>query len=304
MLSYERELESLRPILGDARTDDLLAHDRREVFSLHPELRILAWAGAMLLAAAAGLVLKNNLDRLGPVVLALMMAAAAAACYAFVWWHRERAGLADDYVLLLGALVVSADVAFVESQFHFFGDAWHRHFLILAMFHGITAYVFRSRLVLSLAITATAAWLGVREDPLWQSLDYANRASACAALLLAWRGAHQQFDRERDFAPTLEHFAANIAFAGSIALMTDDDTIIFGCVLMLAIAAAVAVWGVRTRREIFVLYSFIYAVIAVDVLFVDLIDSETLTFPFVILSVIAAIAGLFAIHARVKEWRS
>ena len=307
MLSYEPELEHLRPLLGDASTNALLARDRREVFSLHPELRILAWGGAMLLAAAAGLVLKNNLERIGPLALSLLMAVAAAACYAFVWWRRARAGIVDDYVLMLGALLVSADVAFIESQFHLLGDAWHRHFLILAVVHGVTAYLYRSRIVLSLAIAAVAAWLGVRETPFNNSHDYAMRAFACAALLLTWREAHRRFERQpriRDFAPTLEHFAANIAFAGAIALMFENETRIAGCLLALVIAAAVIFWGVRTKREMFVLYAFLYAVLAVDVLFAEVVNEEALIFFFIVLSIIGAIVALFAIHARVREWHA
>jgi hypothetical protein len=306
MLSYEPELERLRPLLGQAATDTLLARDRREVFSLHPELRIIAWGGAMLLATAAGIVLKNNLDRLGPLTLALLMALAAAACYVFVWWRRGKAHLVDDYILLLGALLVSGDVAFIESQFHLLGDAWHRHFLILAIAHGVTAYVYRSRLVLSLSIAATAAWLGARQTPFGEGSAYAVRAYACALILLMWRAIHLRLDRNpaRDFAPPLEHFAANLAFAGAIALMFEDETRLLGCLLALAVAAAVIFWGMRTKREAFVLYAFLYAVLAIDVLFGHLVHEEVLIFLFLVCSTIGAIVALIAIHARVKEWRA
>lgn len=307
MLSYEPELEQLRPILGDTNTNELIARERREVFSVHPELRILSWGGALLLATAAGLVLKNNLDRIGPLALAVLMGVAAAACYAFVWWRRARPAIVDDYVLLLGALLLSGDVAFIEAQFHLLGRAWHRHFLIVAIAHAVTAYVFRSRLVLSLSITALATWLGVREGALSDGSDYAIRAFACAALLLAWRSAHQQFDprrEERNFAPTFEHFAANLAFAGCIALMFESDQRVLGCVLMLLVAAVVTWWGIRVRGELFVLYSFLYAVLALNVLFFEVVDDKAWMFLFVPMSMVVAIAGLLAIHARVREWRT
>jgi hypothetical protein len=311
MLSYEPELEQLRPLLsasanGDAAVDTLVARERREVFSLHPELRILSWAGAMLLAASAGLVLKNNLDRIGPLALSIGMAVAAAACYAFVWWRRAQAAVVDDYVLMLGALLVSADAAFIETQFHLFGDAWHRHFLILTLLHGVTAYLYRSRIVLSLAIAALAAWLGVREEPFHQPLDYTMRAFSCSALLLIWRFLHLRFDRarDRDFAPALEHFAANVALLGTVALMFDDDLRVFGCLAAIALAALVISWGVRTKREVFVHYAILYAVLAVDVLCFEFVDDSAFTLFFITLSVIGAIVTLFAVHARVKEWRT
>ena len=72
MLSYEPELEQLRPILGDGAANVLIARERREVFSIYPELRLASWGGVMLLATAAGIVLKNNLDRIGPLALAVL----------------------------------------------------------------------------------------------------------------------------------------------------------------------------------------------------------------------------------------
>ena len=307
MLSYEPELEQLRPILGDKNTNELIARERREVFSLHPELRVLSWGGALLLATAAGLVLENNLDRIGPLALAVLMAVAAAACYAFAWWRRARASIVDDYVLLLGALLLSGDVAFIESQFHLLGDAWPRHFLITAIGHAVTAYVFRSRIVLSLSITAVTAWLGVRDVESSAATDYAIRAFACALLLLMWRSAHERFDPQRearDFAPSFEHFAANIAFAGSCALMFDNHTAVIGCLLVLIIAGMVTVWGISRRGELFVLYSFLYAVLAINVLFYEVVDDKEWMFLFVPLSMVGAIAGLLAIHSRVREWRT
>ena len=132
------------------------------------------------------------------------------------------------------------------------------------------------------------------------------RAFACAALLQpgARRTGDSTNPRVRDFAPSFEHFAANIAFAGTIALMFDDETRIAGCLLALAVAAAVTFWGVRTKRETFVLYAFLYAVLAVDVLFAELVDEEAFVFLFIVFSIIGAIVALFAIHARVREWRT
>lgn len=289
MLSYEPELEQLRPHLGDATANALIARERREVFSVHPELRILSWGGAMLLATAAGLVLKNNLERIGPLALAMLMGIAAAGCYTFVWFmeRRRSTSVVHDYVLLLGALLISADAAFIESQFHLFGDAWHRHFLLLAIVHGITAYLFRSRLVLSLSIVAVTAWLGVREMPFRDATQYAMRAAACAALLLMWRAIHLRFARNRDFAPTLEHFAANVAFGGAFALMWEDHTRLLACFLALLVAAAVIAWGIRTKGELFVLYAFLYAVIAVNVLIAHFLGGAMAYF-FIVLSVIGA----------------
>ena len=348
MHSLEPELQTLRPTLGDRVVDPLIARERREVFSIYPELRICGWLGATLLASAAGVVLKNNLDRIGPLALAIGMAIAAAACYTFVAWRRDRASLLDDYVLLLGALLVSGNIAFIESQWHLFDRDWRHHLLILAFIHGAGAYSYRSRVLLSLSITALASWMGAH--PWMQEPgDYAGPAFSCAALLLVWRAidrklsspaslsfraagsrgsgrrtveespdslrpadsgaAHHPATDPRPtanrrpptaFSPTFEHFAASLALLGAFALMLEDQ--LPGALAMLGVAVAVIAWGFRVRSEPFVLYGFVFAVIAVDVLLIEgLFDANDAAAAFlVILSIIAAIAGLLVLHARFK----
>lgn len=297
MLDLSYEIESLRPLLGDARTDALLARERREVFSVEPELRLAAWGGAMLVATAAGLVLKNNLHRIGPLALAAAIAAVAAGCYAWAWRHRERDSVADAAILLLGALLVSGDAAFIESQWHLFGAAWHRHFALVALLHGIAAYAYRSRALLSLSIAALAAFFGIGGDT---AGVHAARFFIAAAIVLVWRA----LDRVIDFAPVFEHFAANLAAGGALALIAGHHTRIAGCATGIAAGAAIVAWGFRTRRESFVLYGFAYAVIALDILILNVIGDGAAGFVFVVLSVIAAVAALFALHARVQERRS
>lgn len=308
MITLESEIEALRPLLGDRVTNVLIARERREVFSIYPELRLCAWAGVMLLATAAGIVLKNNLERIGPLALATMMGLAAAACYAWAWWRRTRGSLVDDYVLLLGALLLSADAGYIETQFHLLGDSWQRHFLFLALAHGIAAYVFHSRMVLSLSITALAAWLGIEQRLVLaygtEATAYASRAFVCAALLLIWRAIDRR-RRPSDFSPVFEHFAALVAFVGAFALMQEDHALYLGCMLVMAIAAIVIAWGFRTQSEWFVLYSFLFGVIALDVLVFELLEgpNDALAFFFVVLSSIAAIIGLILIHARFRARR-
>lgn len=298
MLDLSPEIEGLRSLLGDAKTDALIARERREVFSVEPELRILGWGGAMLIATAAAIVLRNNLDRIGPLALAAGIAAAAVACYVWAWLHRARESAVDASILLLGALLVSGDAAFIESQFHLFGAAWYRHFLIVAVLHGVGAYAYRSRALLSLSIAALAAWLGVRGGLVIDlPAAYAGRMLAASALVLCWRFAN----RVAAFAAVFEHFAANLALGGALALAFDARSRAPGCFLAIFLATVVVVRGFRARRESFVLYGFAYGVIALDVLLLDVVASEAFGLLVLIASTIAAIAALFALHARFQE---
>lgn len=302
MFSLEPELEALRPRLGDAATDALIARERREIFSVYPELRIAGWLGATMLAAAAGVLLKNNLDRIGPLALSIGIGVAAVACYAWTWLRRSRASVVDDYVLLLGALLVSADVAFIESQFHVFGDAWKRHLLLLAIVHAAGAYAYRSRLLLSLAIASLGGYLGFDKQRGFD--DAALPAFELSALLIAWRAIDRVLAPTANrqpptisFSRTFEHFAANAALIGGLSLM--DEHLHAGTLLTITVAAAVIAWGFRVRHEPFVLYGFVYGLIAADWFFFETLSVAE---AFVLLvSMIAGVAGLLFLHAWFKE---
>lgn len=78
---------------------------RRNVVPISDELRTLAWLGVMLIATGVGIVVKKHFNEIGPLTIALILAAAAIACYAFAVWRQS--GI-RDYVVLLGALLISA----------------------------------------------------------------------------------------------------------------------------------------------------------------------------------------------------
>lgn len=313
MHSLEPELRALVHPHNERTIAALIARERREVFSVYPELRIAGWLGATTLAAAAGIVVTNNLERIGPLALAILMALAAVACYAWTWLRRARASVVDDYVLLLGALLVSGDVAFVESQFHLFDANWKHHLLIVAIFHALGAYAYGSRMLLSLSVVALAAWIGYDTSRPFDELVIP--ALATSALLIVWREADRRVmegrhpagrstgtlpvERTPGFSRTFEHFAATIALTGALTLVVENQ--FYGGLVTLAIAAAVIAWGFRTHSEPFVLYGFVFAVIAVDLMLLEDVRDGTLVALLIVVSMIAAIAGLLTLHARFRK---
>ena len=307
MLTLEREISDLAAagLLDAAAAARLRALERREMFSVYPELRVLAWAGVMLIVAGIGVLVSKNLDRIGPSVLAGAIALAAAACYAYAWRRRASAipSLVDDYVVLLGALLLSADLGYVESQFHLLDQGWPRHFLLLSVVHGVGAYVFASRALLSLSICALAAWLGIeqRVRTLFDSsTDTSVRAFFCAGIVLLWRFADRHARPSRTFEPVFAHFAANLALLGAIVLAFHPGNRVVGTLLTLVVATAVIAYGVSKAAEAFVIYAYVYAVVAVDLLVVDRLHGDTSILSYLIVSTVAAIVGLFLLHARFR----
>ena len=111
----------------------------------------------------------------------------------------------------------------------------------------------------------------------------------------------RRFRRERTFDRVFEHFAANLLLWGAFALLFDSETRWIGTLLMLVIAAGVITWGFARRAEAFVLYGFVYAVIAIDVLAIDWIDDGTVALFCVAVSMILAIVGLVFLHGTFRR---
>ena len=302
MLNFEREIAALNPPGAAA----LIARERREIFSVHPELRAMAWAGAILIAAGVAVLLSEHYDRIGPAMLATLVGLAAAGAYGYAAWRRRRGGaaLVDEYILLLAALLLSGNLAFMEGQFHLLDHGWPRHLLVLAVVHGLTAYYFDSRTLLSLSIVALAGWMGIEQNvgTLFDSpTETAVRAFICSGAVLLWRLADLRWRPSRTFERIFDHCIANLAFAGGLILLFDGGTRFLGAVVTIAIAAVTARYGFRVRSESFVLYAYAYAFLAAVVLVVDLLNDETLATLFIILASVTAISGLFVVHAAFRR---
>jgi hypothetical protein len=151
----------------------LLREARGELVGVRAEVRALLYFGVLVTMAGVGLLVKENLERIGPLAIAAGLGLAAAAALAWVikvsppfsWQEVAAPNLAFDYVLLLGILLAAADLAFVEVRLAPLGAFRPWHLLIVAVLAGAAAFRFDSRVVLSLALSTFAAWRGVSLAP-------------------------------------------------------------------------------------------------------------------------------------------
>jgi hypothetical protein len=142
---------------------------RGGLVSVRAEIRAALYLGVLLLVWGVGLFLRENYVRIGPFAIAGLVGLVAAACLAWAWrrsapfsWGEAAPGhAAFDYVLLLGALLAAADLAYVEAQTKLLGPAWPLHLLVVSVFYGALAVRFDSKMLLSLALASFAAWRGL-----------------------------------------------------------------------------------------------------------------------------------------------
>ena len=311
MHNLEREFLELHRDgeLDDGAAAQAIALERGTLFSVSGELRLMMYSGVAAISGGLGLLLKKNLDRIGPVAVTIGVAAIAAACYiAAVRLMRRAAALpmGADYLLLLGALLFSADAGYAESQFHWSGAHWEWDLLILAALHAATAYTFGSALVLSLSLASLAAWFGVGTHAVTFLNDHIVSgwsALACAAVTLVWREIHRRAGGAENLREVFEHFAVNVAFLGCIILSSHPATRIWGVAFALVLGAASVTLGLKSLREAFVVYGVLYTAVDVCIVVMDILHDGAPALLLLLLAVLGAAVLLVHWHAQIKERR-
>ena len=312
MHTLEPEFRALHAegVIDDTMAARALARDGGQVFSVHAELRATLYAGVLLVMSGVGMILARHLEKIGPLGIVAAIALAAVAC-AVPALRARRAGrmpgTAAEYLLLLAALLASADLAYAERQFALLGPLWSWHLLLLAVVHAAIAYAFASPLVLAASLTALAGWFGVGGtlgDALHVSHstpELGGRALACAALIVGWRYADHRARPGSRFTDVFDHFAANLAFWGAIAWCLESPWLYAGLALLAALAFASVRRGLGTGRESFLVYGVVYTAIGLGAAITPQLDGLTVQLGFALIVVCAAAATLWHLRRRLRE---
>jgi hypothetical protein len=310
--SLEPEIRELRQegLVDDATASRVAALERGDVFSVHAELRVALYAGVTMVTGGVGMILARNLDRIGPLAITLAIALAAAACV-IPALRAIRAGnqpsTAADYLLLLGALLASADLAYAERQFGLLGPLWPWHLLLLAGLHAALAYAFRSSLVLGASLAALAGWFGVGGgfgEISWAGTsaeELGTRALACAATIFLWRFADRQRDPDSPFSTVFDHFGANLAFWGALAWCHPMPWLLLGLPVLGVLATAAVRHALATGHELFLVYGVVYAALGICIAVASRLDDEQAAAGFSLLVVCVAAATLWHLRQRIRE---
>lgn len=301
--------------LPPEKAPHLLRVARGELVSVHWELRALLYLGVLLVTGGVGLLIQENLDRIGPVVIASAIGLAAAAALIWVeriaspfsWREAKSPNLAFDYVLLLGVLLAAADLAYIEARFTPLGDHWPWHLLIVAILAALAAFRYDSRIVFSLALSTFAAWRGVSvayfgstllggvgDTVRWNMLG-CGIAFAVLGLVLA------KTDRKAHFEPVAVHLGW-LLILGALASGMDEERWLAWTLALLFTGGALAAGAYATRR--FPLFAFgvlgAYAALT-RLAFGGGIDDFTLGCFWFFATPILVIFGLIMAQRRMKE---
>jgi hypothetical protein len=292
---------------------------RGELISVRFELRTLLWLGVSLVVAGVGLLVKQNLDRIGPLAIAIALGVAAAGCLAWVarvappfrWDEQASPSLAFDYILLLGATLVGADLAFIEIKFTALGAGWPWHLLFSSLLYAALAMRFDSRVVLSLALSTFAAWRGVAMGSLasapfgrWQPGLVRANAIACGALFVVAGWALVRLRRKAHFEPTAAHMGWLLVLGSMGFGMVDrlGDPWWVAWAVALALTGAALAWGAALARRFWLFAMGVLGVYAAISRFVvDAVPDGTTRSLWFLVTSVAVIVLLIGSQRRLAE---
>jgi len=256
---------------------------RRDRFSVFVELNAILYLGVISVVAGIGWTFRDYVANLGDAtilaILSLLMIVSFGYCFlrgpAYSNDEVESPSFAFDYILYFACLVLSATLAFIETRFEIF-HAWEIHLLIASIVFGVLAYRFDNRLVLSLALSTLAGYLGLRLSIFDMRDDLVSAlAIAYGSFLLGIGWLLYRLGIKRHFLDSYLHLGANAIFLATVYGSIDGANAYLYLGALLVLAAAAIYLGIRYRRFAFVAYGTLYGYAGLSIRVLDVVDGTT-----------------------------
>ncbi|MGB8775586.1 MAG: DUF2157 domain-containing protein [Terriglobales bacterium] len=291
----------------------LVGLSRGEPLSLFLELNVLLYAGVLAFVGGLGWTVSTWSRQLGDVVVLTILSTILAACFWYcfsrapAWSPAETPVLSPtfpspilDYVLYLGSLVWSIELAYVENRFHVLSGQWDLYLLASAALFFFLAYRFDNRFVLSLALSSLAGWFGLTISHWSAHQDATYRQYALLYCLLVGVGGAvlQRRGLKPHFFGTYLNIVANVLFWAVLSgVFIPPGYGLWFLALLIACGASLA-WGLTRRQFAFVAYAAVYGYVGVSSLFLRGVRDRSAVLSYFVVSGVAMLVVLVQIGRR------
>jgi hypothetical protein len=281
---------------------------RGEPFSVFLELNFLLYAGVLAFVGGLGWTVSTWSRQLGDVLVLTIL---STILFASFWYCFSRAPAWSpaetpapspifDYVLYLGSLVWSLELAYLENRFHVLSGQLDLYLLATAGLFFFLAYRFDNRFVLSLGLSSLAGWFGLTLSR-WPALQDAayRRGALLYSLLVGLGGALlQRRGLKPHFLGIYLNIVANVLFWAVLSgVFGRQGYGAWSLALFIACGASLA-WGLARRQFAFVAYAAVYGYVGVSSLFLRGVNDETGVMGYFVVTGIAMLVVLVLIGRR------
>ncbi|MEP7352830.1 MAG: DUF2157 domain-containing protein [Acidobacteriota bacterium] len=246
---------------------------RGEPLSVFLELNILLYAGVLALVGGLGWTVSTWSQQLGDVLVISALTGIFSSCFWYcfsrgpAWSPSEvpSSSLMFDYVLYLGSLIWSLNLAYVETRLHLFSGQWDDYLLATALLFFFLAYRFDNRFVLSLALSSLAGWFGltISHWPSHQDEAYRQYAIAYSFVVAGAGVALKRQGWKKHFLDTYLNIAANVLFWAVLSGVIQQEGFAWFLALV-ALCVSCLAWGIPRRQFAFVAYAAVYGYVGIS----------------------------------------
>jgi hypothetical protein len=297
-----------RGFLSSEQHTLLAGLSRGEPFSLFLELNILLYAGILAFIAGLGWTISTWSQQLGDVLVLAILSTMLGVCF---WYCFSRApawspgettspSLLFDYVLYLGSLIWTVELAYVEKRFQMLSGQWDLYLLATAVLFFLLAYRFDNRLVLGLALSSLAGWFGltISHWPSRQDATYRQSAILYSLMVGGAGAALQRRGWKPHFLGTYLNIAANVLFWALLSGVFDREGYAVWFLALLAMCGTSLAWGLSRRQFSFVAYAAVYGYVGISSILIRNIRGDTAILGYFVVTGVAMLVLLVMIARR------
>lgn len=299
-------------ILTKSQALPLLRVAKGDLVSIYQELRLVLYAGVLLITAGVGALVVEHLDRFGPLAVSAALTIAVSMCFFWVrrnappfsWGRAPSADPAFDYILLLGVLLASADVAYIEAQFTPLGPNWPWHLFWTSLFVTWASFRYDSRIVFSLALASFASWRGVSvsflESDFGSNFESSMRLNtmSCGLLFVGVGLLLLRTGKKGHFEPVATYLGwiLVVLSIGSGALGSSDSSWGAYTAVLVLVGSGLALESFRRRRFPLFAIGVLSAYVGFSRVSTSELDSDGAVFLWFLATSILFVIGLFWAH--------
>ena len=199
----ELQLQKLyqKEFLNDKDLEEIANYQKKGIFSLRNELLLMIYFSIILFTSGIGVIVYNNIDSIGHLAILSANFILMLVCFYFSFKKTKEYSNDEvvfenplyDYLVLTGSLLACIFLGYINFQYQIFDDSYAYVSLISAFLCFAVAYYFDNRIVLSMAITSLAAFIGISITPkslflneVYSNLELTYSGLVLGIVLLVW----------------------------------------------------------------------------------------------------------------------
>lgn len=266
---------------GLIENDQLLfleAIRKNKVVSVFYELSVMFYLGVMLCTFGLGYIAYQNIGNIGHI--AAMLSITVVIGFGFRWINKWSIPYAKnkiesthsyfDYLVLLVGLLIIALFTYIQVYFNLVEQLLQWSSFLSAALFIFMAYRYDNKALLSMAITALAAAVGLSISPVnWVQGEFMNvnnlmyTSIVFGSILIAFGQFSAFKDIKAHFRFTFQNFGLLLFFSGALAaLFANNEKLIFS-LLILSTSAITLYLTWRFKEFLFFIYGSIAAYLTI-----------------------------------------